>query len=81
MVTSNISSLPEVVGDAALLINPRSASDLAAALRRLLDDDELRLRLRAAGPRRAALFSWEHTARATLRVYREAAESRQGRSQ
>ena len=65
VVTSNISSLPEVVGDAALLINPRSASDLAAALRRLLDDDELRLRLRAAGPRRAALFSWEHMARAT----------------
>jgi len=81
VVTSNTTALPEVVGDAALLINPRSVGDLAAALRRLLDDDELRLRLRAAGPRRAALFSWEHTARATLQVYREAALSKRRRGQ
>src|SRR2546423_1532797 len=47
--------------------------DLAAALRSLLDDEELRARLRAAGPVRARRFSWERTAHETLAVYREAA--------
>ena len=78
VVCSNTSSLPEVVGDAALLVDPRSDGDLAAALRSLLDDEELRARLRAAGPARARLFSWERTARETLAVYREAA-TQQGR--
>ena len=73
VVCSNTSSLPEVVGDAALLVDPRSDGDLAAALRNLLDDEELRARLRAAGAARARLFSWERTARETLAVYREAA--------
>jgi len=73
VVCSNTSSLPEVVGDAALLIDPRSDGDLATALRSLLDDEELRTKLRAAGPAHARLFSWERTARETLAVYREAA--------
>jgi glycosyltransferase involved in cell wall biosynthesis len=72
VICSNVSSLPEVVGAAALLIDPLSTDDLAAALRRLLDDADLRARLRTAGLARAALFSWQRTARETLRVYHEA---------
>ena len=72
VVCSNTSSLPEVVGEAALTVDPRSPAELAAALRRVLDDAELRARLRAAGLERAALFSWERTARETLEVYHEA---------
>jgi len=79
VICSNAASLPEVVGDAALLIDPLSADDLAAALRRLLDDADLRARLRVAGLARAALFSWERTARETLAVYHEALDER-GRS-
>jgi glycosyltransferase involved in cell wall biosynthesis len=73
VVCSNAAALPEVVGDAALLIDPRSVTDLAAALRSLLDNEDLRARLRERGLARAALFSVEKTARKTLEVYREAA--------
>ena len=72
VICSNAASLPEVAGDAALLVDPTSADELAAALRRLLDDAELRARLRGAGLARAALFSWERTARETLAVYHAA---------
>jgi glycosyltransferase involved in cell wall biosynthesis len=66
---SDASSLPEVAGDAALLFDPRSPEQLAGALRRLLDDDGLRERLREAGRARAREFTWERTARMTLDVY------------
>jgi alpha-1,3-rhamnosyl/mannosyltransferase len=62
------SSLPEVVGDAALRVQPTTEA-IAAGLTRLLADHELRANLRAAGPRRARLFSWNKTAEATLAVY------------
>jgi len=62
------SSLPEVVGAAALRVAPTPAA-LADGLARLLTDHALRAELRAAGPRRAALFSWRKTAEATLAVY------------
>src|SRR5205085_9201700 len=73
VVCSNAAALPEVVGNAALLIDPRSVAELAAALRSLLDNEDLRARLRERGLARAALFSVEKTARNTLEVYREAA--------
>jgi alpha-1,3-rhamnosyl/mannosyltransferase len=66
------SSLPEVVGDAALLVEP-SPEALAAGLARLLGDEALRQKLRRAGPPRAALFSWRKTAEATLAVYERVA--------
>ncbi len=78
VVCSNTSSMPEVMGDAALLIDPHSASDLAGALRRLLDDDMLRARLREAGIARAALYSWQRTARETIDVYKEAVTEKRG---
>ena len=62
-VVSDTSSLPEVVGDAALLVPPTDVAALAATLRRLLDDETLRARLRAAGPAQAARFSWDTGAR------------------
>jgi glycosyltransferase involved in cell wall biosynthesis len=66
---SNASSLPEVAGDAALLFDPHHEAAIAEALRRLLDDATLRERLRARGLARAAEFTWERTARATLDSY------------
>jgi len=62
----------EVVGDAALLVDPHDPSAWRDALARLVTDSALRERLRAAGRTRAAAFTWERTARLTLDVYREA---------
>jgi glycosyltransferase involved in cell wall biosynthesis len=68
-ITSNVSSLPEVVGDAALTVDPTSVPDLAAALRRLLTDPAAQAHYRARGLAQAARFSWDRTARATRDVY------------
>jgi glycosyltransferase involved in cell wall biosynthesis len=70
VITSNVSSLPEVTGEAALLVDPRSVTDLAAAMVRLAGDASLRETLRERGLARARLFSWERTAAETLTVYR-----------
>ncbi len=72
VVTSNVSSLPEVAGDAALLTDPRDAPALCDALERILRDDSLRAELRRRGLERAATFSWEKAARETIGVYQEA---------
>lgn len=72
-VTSTVSSMPEVAGDAALLVDPRSEEQIALALERVLTDSALAARLRRDGPPQAAQFSCERWARATLDVYREAA--------
>jgi len=62
VLTSTVSSLPEVAGDAAVLVDPLSVPAICAALERLLGDAGARDRLRAAGRARAARFSWERTA-------------------
>jgi alpha-1,3-rhamnosyl/mannosyltransferase len=69
VLTSNVSSLPEVVGDAAVLVDPCDVGALAAAIRRLWHDDGLRADLRARGLARARRFRWDVTARLTLDVY------------
>ncbi len=69
-IVSNSSSLPEVVGDAAILVDPHDVSALAEALARALQDPGLAAGLRQAGPQRAAEFSWARTAAATAAVYR-----------
>jgi glycosyltransferase involved in cell wall biosynthesis len=69
VVASNTSSLPEVVGDAGLLVGPADASGLAAALERVLTDAELAADLRDRGQAQAQRFTWEAAARATLQVY------------
>jgi glycosyltransferase involved in cell wall biosynthesis len=70
VVTSNTSSLPEVAGEAALLIDPNSAEDLAAALEQVICDRTLRQSLIDKGYRQAAQFSWTRTAKSTLDAYR-----------
>ena len=74
VLTSDRSSLPEVAGDAALLVDPLDRSAIAAGLVRLAGDDDLRRRLVEAGRRRAAGFTWRATAAATWATYREVAE-------
>jgi glycosyltransferase involved in cell wall biosynthesis len=69
VLTSNVSSLPEVAGDAAVLVPPTDVDAIAASLGRLLDDDAFRADLSARGRQRAAQFSWERCARETLAVY------------
>lgn len=81
VVASNVSSLPEASGDAALLVPPDDVDALAKALRRLLTDDELRATLRQRGFAHAQHFTWEAAARTVLNVYSELADtSRRGRS-
>ncbi|HZU04922.1 MAG TPA: glycosyltransferase family 1 protein [Chloroflexota bacterium] len=72
VVCSDRAALPEVVGDAALLVDPQDAGAIARALARVLDDDHLRQALRVRGLARAARFTWERTAQATVRVYEQA---------
>jgi glycosyltransferase involved in cell wall biosynthesis len=72
VVSSNAGPMPEVVGDAALLLPPEDPSQWADTLKRVLEDDALAHDLRARGRARAAAFSWERAARATRQVYREA---------
>lgn len=69
VITSNSSSLPEVVGEAGLTVSPEDVEGLADALRRVLTDSDLQDQLRQQGLERAARFSWEETARQTLAVY------------
>jgi glycosyltransferase involved in cell wall biosynthesis len=76
VVTSNVSSLPEVVGDAAVLVNPENVFDIARGIRDVLLDEELRARLIRRGREQAARFSWSWTARQVLEIYKQAAAER-----
>jgi glycosyltransferase involved in cell wall biosynthesis len=69
-VVSDRGSLPEVVGDTGLLVDPDDPGGIADALRQMLADDELHARSRAAGLARAATFTWRKTAESVLDVYR-----------
>jgi glycosyltransferase involved in cell wall biosynthesis len=71
VVTSTASSLPEVAGQAALLVDPHDAAALAAAMIQVLADRALHSRLRTAGLARAAQFTWQAAAEQTLAVYRQ----------
>ncbi|MFN8566543.1 MAG: glycosyltransferase [Kouleothrix sp.] len=70
VLAANSSSLPEVAGDAAILADPTDTAAITAALLRLACEPALRAELRARGRARAAQFSWERCAEATLRVLR-----------
>lgn len=69
VVASNVSSLPEVVGDAALLVNPENVFDIARGLREALLDPRLREELSERGRKRARHFNWDRTAEAVLKSY------------
>ena len=73
VVCSNVSSLPEVVGDAAVIVNPENVFDIARGMREILLDDVLRSRLVALGLEQARNFSWERTAAEVLRAYEDIA--------
>jgi glycosyltransferase involved in cell wall biosynthesis len=70
VVASNTTSMPEVAGEAALLVSPHNPEDIAGAMNMLLHDPRLRRTLRARGLEQANRFSWTKTARQTLAVYR-----------
>jgi glycosyltransferase involved in cell wall biosynthesis len=74
VVVSNVASLPEVVGDAGLLIDPHGVDELTVSMWRILNDSELAQELREKGLRQAARFSWERAARETLAIYKVAFE-------
>jgi glycosyltransferase involved in cell wall biosynthesis len=76
VVASRTSSIPEVAGDAALLIDPARTRSLVAALKRIHHDAALREQLRRLAVVRAASFSWSRTAAATLRIYDGVLEAR-----
>jgi glycosyltransferase involved in cell wall biosynthesis len=73
VLTSNCSALPQVAGDAAVLVDPQDSSEIAHALESLMSNEQLRSELVERGRQRAALFPWEHTIQATYDVYRELA--------
>ncbi|MDH5313909.1 MAG: glycosyltransferase family 4 protein, partial [Actinomycetota bacterium] len=66
VLTSNVSSLPEVSGDAAITVDPYDEQAIAAGISQLFDDPDLRAMLSAAGLTRASRFTWETTARCTV---------------
>jgi len=71
VVTSNVSSLPEAVGDAAELVNPENVFDIARGLHRVLVDESYRAALHARGMARLRAFSWDESAKRVLEVYGE----------
>ncbi|MCS7231963.1 MAG: glycosyltransferase family 1 protein [Elusimicrobiota bacterium] len=70
VVTSNTSALPEVVGDAGIMVNPLNSEELQSAIIKVLTDNVLHRNLRKKGLERAKMFSWEKTAKETLKVYK-----------
>ena len=74
VITSNSSSIPEIAGDAALLVDPTDGEALAQAMIRLAGDEPLRRSLIARGTTQIAKFSWQRAARETLAVYEEVAQ-------
>jgi alpha-1,3-rhamnosyl/mannosyltransferase len=71
VLTSNISAMPEVVGDAGLLVDPTDVDSIAAGLYRLTTDTALTVRLVQAGLERAKQFTWEKAVQLTREVYEE----------
>jgi len=75
VITTNASSLPEVAGDAALLVTPGDVNELTGALERVLSDDQLRAEMVAKGLARARQFSWRTTAARHVELYRRILEA------
>jgi glycosyltransferase involved in cell wall biosynthesis len=74
VVVADVASLPEVVGDAGLLIDPHDVDELTVAMWRLLNDGELRQEMRVKGLTQARRFSWERAAQETMAIYKLAVE-------
>ena len=76
VIASGVSSLPEVLGDAAMIVNPENVFDIARGIREVLLEPELRRTLVHKGYERLKAFSWDSTAQQVLKVYEEAASDR-----
>jgi glycosyltransferase involved in cell wall biosynthesis len=70
VITSNTTSLPEVAGDAAILVNPLAVEEISEGMRRVVESSDAMLKLVAQGYTRASEFTWERTAELTAQVYR-----------
>ena len=75
VIVGNQTSLPEVVGDAGLTVDPFDVDAIAGAIRRLMNDSALRAELSQKGQERASTFTWRETARRTLQIYQDVARS------
>lgn len=71
VITSNLSSLPEVTGEAALLVDPYNTPTITSAMQQLATDNRLRADLRAASLARASQFSWDKTGQATVEILKQ----------
>lgn len=80
VLTSNTSSLPEVVGNAAVLVNPENVFEMRRALQRVLLDQNLRAKLKERGYEQVQKFSWEASALSVLDAYRDISNRRGGKS-
>lgn len=76
VITSNISSLPEAGGDAALYVNPEDTNDIADKITRLIADEKLRKELQEKGKKQAEKFNWEKTAKQTFEVLQQVAKGK-----
>jgi glycosyltransferase involved in cell wall biosynthesis len=79
VIVGNRTSLPEVVGDAALTVDPYDIESIANGIKQVMDDPFLRKELSWKGQKRANEFDWRETARRTLAVYKEVAQEGTGR--
>lgn len=73
VIVSNNTSLPEVVGQAGILVDPLDVNDIASAIKKVISNSNLRSQLRVKGFERAQLFDWQETARQTVAIYEKAA--------
>jgi glycosyltransferase involved in cell wall biosynthesis len=69
VITSHVSSLPEVVGEAGLLVDPYNINELSEAISQVLTDENLRNNLKLKGVQKAKKFFWQKTARETLKIF------------
>lgn len=72
VITSNTSSLPEIAGKAALLVNPENEKEIAQAILRVVKDGDLRNKLVSEGKKQVRKFSWEKTSKEVIEIYKEA---------
>ena len=77
VLTSNVASLPEVVGDCAVLVDPYSIDEISEGLDKLYNNPDIREKLGELGQKRAAMFSWENAAAVLYDVYKEILDGRE----
>ncbi|BEI40385.1 hypothetical protein PHIN9_03160 [Polynucleobacter sp. HIN9] len=81
VLTSNCSSMPEVVGDAAILVDPYSVDSIKMGIQTMLSNPTLRVKLSEIGLKQAALFSWDKAADLTLKIFQEAVLTKRFKNQ